>query len=176
MLPRRADSHIDSLFRQQFLHPLGPFDHDDSTLLEQFSKSNRVEIIRAAEAVRIKMKHLQPDAVVDVEQYKCRAADGVCVAIQPLHNPANKLRLPRAQVAIQRPTLPAAKRAGQLRAERFGFVNAVGDARGQKVCSQPLGSSGVRLPFCSRNSPFSSVMTPTGKTLTGVERAADAVN
>ena len=58
--------HLPGIARQEFLHPGRPFDGDDALLLEQFRKSDRLEIICAGGPVSVQMIQDQAARVVNI--------------------------------------------------------------------------------------------------------------
>src|SRR5438046_1507211 len=80
---------------------LGPFDDDHTILLQKLRKSDRFKIIRADDAVRVKVKYLQAPAVIDVQQHEGGARYGLHLSPKPPHQPADKSGLAGAQVAVQ---------------------------------------------------------------------------
>src|SRR5207302_611178 len=136
---------------QQSGDALGPFDDDDSVLVEELGEADGFEIVGAVDAVGVEVEEGEAAGVVDVQEDEGGAGDGAGVAAEADEQAADELGFAGAEVAVEGDALAAGEIGGKFGGDGFGALDAVGLVD-HSVCSQPLGSMGVRA------SPWTSWM------------------
>lgn len=112
--------------RQQGFNPRGPFDDHQTMLLEQFFKSDGLEVRRAGDAVGVEMENGAAGGGIEVQQDVGGTADGPFVAAIGADQAPDELGFAGAQVAMQGEAIARPKGGGQIGGDLFGLGNGMG--------------------------------------------------
>ena len=121
----RFEGDLDAVLGQEVFDPPGPFDDDDAALVEEFRKTDRLEILRATDAVGVEVVNREAAAGVDVEEDERGAAHAAGGAAEAFDEAADELGFAGSQVSVQGDALATVEGLRQRGRNGFGFGDTV---------------------------------------------------
>lgn len=162
------EPHHEAIFRERFLHTLRPLHSDHARAPAQHIPTQRIKIIAAMQSIRIDVHQRRPHSPmpsmpsmpsmpprvpdpIHVHQDKRRALNRRVLDAESARHPANKTRLPRPKIAVQRHRIAGAQHPAEPAGDRLCLLLAFAQesfdrARHRQSCSHPIALASNSAP------------------------------